>query len=442
MNKHPLFYLCIAFILTACSQAHVSNISSEVQSAQFNPLTLLIDTDGDNVPDTDARLTGKTAFAGGQYHGIVLHNADDDDGDKELDDSDNIVNGEEDVKDLFPIQVMIADAKPGDTLQISFSGSIAGALGLFHLQSNGELVALDTEAPITLSTAVLKTSPMLYVEGREFANDRWNGEFSISFTLSSPPLAKSSTSLNMRIAPWLMLSNASEAEVLYIREHAGRNDKMIAQLSENLPKASTELHIIPGEADYPVENIWLQDTMEIGRQYTPFRSMPVILQANRNKGIDSFSKDVLLGPDVGWMRIGDYRDKYAKGIEGVGWMDWFGNLEVSPPLPSHPHGRMYFGEAGENNQLDPRIVAKIAAQGLQAPFTLDVSYLIIKHADETLSWVPGKDGRWYALVPSPKEMLKLAQTLQQQGYADLPMLKPFQENYTINSLLSDNEGIA
>lgn len=416
----------------------VKSLQSETLaiSPETPALKIFIDTNGDHNPDTDAQIAGKTAFAGGLYHGVVLHNADDDDGDNVPDDADSIVNGAEDLKDLFPIKIDSTAVATDETIRLNLSGPVAGEIGLFHLQSDGRFIELNTNETIELSASALQQAPMLYVEGRKFANEQWNGHFSLSFSTMS-----SSTELELRVAPWLMLSNASEAEVMFIREHEGRNDKMIEQLLASLPKANTKLHIIPASANYPTENIWLQDTMEIGRQYTPFKSMPVVLQANRNKGIDNFSKDVLLGPDFGWIQVGDYREKYAIGIEGVGWMDWFGNLEVSPPLPSYPHGRMYYGEAGEGNQLDPRIVSKIAAQALQAPFTLDVSYLIIKHADETLSWVPGKDGRWYALVPSPREMLKLAQTLQDNGHGDLPMLTPFEEAYSINTLLSDSESI-
>jgi protein-arginine deiminase len=423
-------------LLSACSKAPQSEAPNT--SIESPLLKILIDTNGDHTPDTDALAAGKIAFAGGLYHGIVLHNADDDDGDKMLDDADNIVNGAEDLKDLFPIQIDSTAIAADEFVQLNLSGLVAGEIGLFHLQSDGKLVELDIDEPMAFPASAFQQAPMLYIEGREFASEQWNGQFALSLSSAS----SLSATLALRVAPWLMLSNASEAEMLFIREHEGRNDKMIEQLQASLPSAKTKLHVIPASAEYPTENVWLQDTMEIGRQYSPFRSMPVVLQANRNKGIDNFSKDELLGPDFGWIRVGDYREKYARGIEGVGWMDWFGNLEVSPPLPSYPHGRMYYGEAGEGNQLDPRIVSKITAQALQAPFTLDVSYLIIKHADETLSWVPGKDGRWYALVPSPREMLKLAQTLQDNGHGDLPMLAPFEEAYSINTLLSDSESIA
>jgi protein-arginine deiminase len=435
--------LSFVFITTtalALSQAQPADASK--QTSAKGSLQVLIDTSGDHIPDTDVRRAGKRKFAGGMYHGVVLHNADDDNGDKQIDDTDERVNGSQDVLDLYPVKINVQGLNDDMDIHIHITNAPKTALRLFHQQKDASFSSLDISNVLSMPVSTLKEAPMLFIEGRDFASEQWNGEFSVSVKVANGKANAESVELALRIAPWLMLSNASEAQELYVRQYTGRNDKMLEQLKVLLPQANTKLHIIPADADFESSNIWLQDTLEIGRQYTPFRSMPVVLQANRNKDIDRFSSDTLLGPDFGWMQVGDYRDKYAKGIEGVGWMDWFGNLEVSPPLPSHPHGRMYYGEAGAGNQLDARIVSKIAAQGRQTPFALDVSYLMIKHADETLSWVPGTDGRWYALVPSPAEMLKLAKQIQQSGHGDLPMLIPFEEEYTINTLLSDNEGIA
>ena len=90
----------------------------------------------------------------------------------------------------------------------------------------------------------------------------------------------------------------------------------------------------------------------------------ILPQANRNKSIDEFSKDSLLGKNFGWMNIGEYRPAFARGHDGIGWLDWFRNLEVSPSLPQHPHGRVYFGEHKVGEQLDPKIIAMIDAQQL------------------------------------------------------------------------------
>jgi len=432
-----------SLILTAsCSSG--SGGASDADINANVPIGLVIDTNGDLIPDTDSRAVKKMKFAEDFYHGVVLHNCDDDDMDGELDDLDTEINGEGDLADLYPIKIRASELDADDLVVIDVSTLAKDKIRLFHQQSDQTFTQISLDHPVEIPASVLQAAPMIYVEATDFADKSWNGKFSFSVypknTMDDSTLTK--PSIELRVAPWLMLSNASESEVLYIREHEGRNDHMIEQLRTILPQTGTELRVIPASADYPSWNIWIQDMMEIGRQFTPHGSMPVVLQANRNKGIDAFSKAELLGPDFGWFQVGDFRPDYATGDADYQWMDWFGNLEISPPLPNLPHGRMYYGEAGPGHQMDPRIVSKIEAQKLQKPFSVDVSYLIIKHADETVSWVPGKDGRWYCLVPSPAEMVELAKKIQRQGHGDLPMLEPFEENYTINKFLADGDGIA
>jgi protein-arginine deiminase len=53
-------------------------------------------------------------------------------------------------------------------------------------------------------------------------------------------------------------------------------------------------------------------------------------------------------------------------------------------------------------------VAFLAAQNVQPPVWIDTSWLLIKHVDEIVAFMPGRHGEWMILVPDPLEGLRLA----------------------------------
>lgn len=146
----------------------------------------------------------------------------------------------------------------------------------------------------------------------------------------------------------------------------------------------------------------MQDTMEIGYTQLPGRpAMHVALRANRSA--DAYPK-TLLGPDMGYLEVGAPRSTPG----GDAWVDWYGNLEVSPPVTGWPLGRIYYGHnTSTGMMLHPAVVEFLVAQQVQSPFWIDTSWLTIKHVDEILTFVPGPAGAVRQLVVSPREAGKL-----------------------------------
>lgn len=142
----------------------------------------------------------------------------------------------------------------------------------------------------------------------------------------------------------------------------------------------------------------MQDTMEIGYTQLPGRPpMHVVLRANRAQ--DDYPA-TLLGPDMGYLEVGTPRATAG----GDAWVDWFGNLEASPPVPGWPLGRVYYGHNTTTGMmLHPDVVAFLEAQEVQSPFWIDTSWLTIKHVDEIITFVPAADGSPRMLVASPRE---------------------------------------
>jgi protein-arginine deiminase len=159
-------------------------------------------------------------------------------------------------------------------------------------------------------------------------------------------------------------------------------------------------------AAVPEHDIWFQDAAEIGFATDGVKTMHVALHGNRGMKLDDLIATSFLGKDSGVVHPGNFRGKSAE------WIDWFGNLEVSPPLEardrSYPNGRIYAGTQGVR-AMHPEVVSFLEGQEVQAPVLwLDTSWLIIGHVDETVSWVPSDVGNAFRmLLPSPRLALEI-----------------------------------
>jgi protein-arginine deiminase len=124
-------------------------------------------------------------------------------------------------------------------------------------------------------------------------------------------------------------------------------------------------------------------------------------------------------------------------------LDWYGNLEVTPPLPGYPFGRIYYGcnpEGPKEASLNPEIVGMLEAQGVQAPAVrLDTGFLLIKHADEIISFLPSSDPEhpYKVLVVDTEAMIALLEKWMSDGYGELTLLDLYSEKVTVSSLLKN-----
>jgi len=285
----------------------------------------------------------------------------------------------------------------------------------------------------------------LRIEANSYANRNWGGEAEVTLSVKSITGKAISDTVKLKVAPFILLSNLNKGKILYVRNFPGRNDEFIKRLEELVPKAGAELFIVPAGDPYLPYHIWLQDTMEIGYSEMPGQSMNVVLKANRNKSLDNFAKDTLLGPDFGWIQVGTFREEYAKGRSGNGWLDWYGNLEVTPPLPKYPMGRIYYGynpKGTKEASLNPEIVAMLEAQKVQAPaLRLDTGWLLIKHVDEMISFLPSGNPEhpYKVLVVDTEKMIALLEKWIKEEYGSTRMLDIYKEKTTISTLYNNEE---
>ncbi|MFZ5480525.1 MAG: protein-arginine deiminase family protein [Myxococcota bacterium] len=139
-------------------------------------------------------------------------------------------------------------------------------------------------------------------------------------------------------------------------------------------------------SDYELD-VWLEDEIELGWMAVPGKRMDVVIDSIRNvrgQGLDDLPEDHMLGVDFGIATWGDRGRATSQ--------DSFGNLEITPPVEvdgvSWPFGRIYYGDWAGNGGPDAQLRDVLAAQQVQAPFVIDVSWLCVGHVDEFMSFVP------------------------------------------------------
>lgn len=370
-----------------------TNLFSSLEAAQ-SP-NIVVDANRDGVLST-ADLTHEPWSWQGPGT-FVLPNLDDDDRDGQPDCMDTVVNGRADEKDLAPVRIVWGQfgAKNNQDLTLKLSASSESAPVRWFKRGTSDWQLVANELIFSPETQRNEPTAEFAIEACAFASRDWDGFLAVSISGTDGMVLRKTT---LRVSPFLMLSNTAPVQNLYIaKDSTGRyeNSPMLLDLSSPLKNAKISLQTYATDA---WQEMWMQDTMEIGYAQSPKSQMHVVLNAPR--GQDRFGR-TLLGPDIGFLEIAKPRSQ-ANATDD--WIDWFGNLEVSPGSEKFPHGRIYYGwNSGTNNGLHPDVVSFLQAQVLQQPVAIDSGWLFIKHVDELLSFWPSNNKHGFvAVMPSPQ----------------------------------------
>lgn len=407
-------------------------------------IQIVADVNRDEKVEFDSDNQGKNIWTSTRG-AIFFNNNDSDQNSKEPDHADAVVNGDEDLKDLAVLKVERVPNLPKDTLvSISVDDASLSRVHLFLRIGDNEYKLLNLTADGNIDPERMRQAGLdLRIEANSYADGSWSGETEVTVSIRSPNGKTQSDSVKLKVAPFILLSNLNKGNTLFVREFPGQNEAFLQSLEELVPKAGAELVVVPGGEPYLPSHIWLQDAMEIGYSEMPGQKMNVVLKANRNRSLDRYAQDKLLGPDFGWIQVGTYREGYGGGRGGNGWLDWYGNLEVTPPLPGYPLGRIYYGynpEGPKEASLNPEIVGMLEAQGVQTPAVrLDTGWLLIKHADEIVSFLPSGDPEhpYKVLVVDTEAIIALLEKWMSDGYGELPMLDLYSKKMTVSALLKN-----
>ncbi|XP_076421678.1 protein-arginine deiminase type-4 isoform X1 [Peromyscus maniculatus bairdii] len=285
-----------------------------------------------------------------------------------------------------------------------------------------------------------------YVEGLAFPDADFQGLVPLTVSLldkSNPDLPETlvfQDSVTFRVAPWIMTPNTQPPQEVYVCRFS-ENEDFLKSLTALTKKAKCKLTVCPQEEN--LDDQWMQDEMEIGYIQAPHKTLPVVFDSPRDRGLKDFPIKRVMGPNFGYVT----RGPYAAEVTGL---DAFGNLEVSPPVTvrgkEYPLGRILIGNSGysssESRDMHQALQDFLCAQQVQAPVRLFSDWLFVGHIDEFLSFVPAPDRQqgFRLLISSPRACYQLFQEQQSQGHGEAPLFEGIKrKKQTINDILSSKK---
>ena len=363
-------------------------------------------------------------------HGAsFLANLDDDDGDKLEDFYDQVINGDDDAKDLAPIVVSAwKDAPDGTVATLTIDhpevvrvwakfpdGTWGLRMGAFDTCDTAD--NCNEVGTVTISAAELRTGLQLGIEGKQFRmalTKVWDGDVTLKLTVTDaagkPVTAAGAEAgvdtVKMRVAPWMLNGNTSEFDHWRSLDWQSQSNPKtfnvdLAAADEEIANADYEKYTWYGDQ-------WTQDWYQTGitqipapggkvqgmRVYNarPFKNtngdMPIVIMRKK-----------MLGPDRAILAV-------YKKTSGGSSFDSHGNHDLLPPYENgadkYPYGRIITGSG-----VLPETWAWYDAQKVQGP-TLKVvtNWLAVGHVDEILSYVPAKTARGWKLLHGDDAMAK------------------------------------
>lgn len=356
---------------------------------------------------------------------LMLFNNDDDDRDGFPDWKDQIVNGKYDGEDLAEVHFKISPEYRGAEIFISADTEALPFVNLFQKTQGGWVpVDLTGEKALTFSQDII-----LGVEAKQFAHQNWTGLVRLKAVARRDNQEIASDSIEIGVAPWIMSPNTAPVSEVHISDR-GENREFIAQVKQVVEPGGVATKVTPGET------AWMQDTTEIGYVQFPrentLKSYPVALKGNRSGESDDYARS-LMDRNFGSFEVGEPRslDPLDRGL------DWYSNLEVTPPLPNYPMGRIYYGKA-EEETLHPNVVEFLKAQKVQGPpVEIDTSWLMISHASEIINFIPSQTGEPLLLIVSPKAGVELIEELAEKGYEGAAINRGLSTQTTVRAALNN-----
>ncbi|MGL6282166.1 MAG: protein-arginine deiminase family protein [Microcoleaceae cyanobacterium] len=382
------------------------------------------DTNRDSILN-DSDIENKAIWSLSQG-ALILFNNDDDDLDGQADWQDEIVNSEEDANDLAIVNLKLSPDYQGSQIYITADAMGGKNINVFQKTEQGwQPVDLSGEKPIEFSRHII-----LGVEAKQFAFRNWTGMVSLRAIAKKDGQEVALDAISMGVVPWLMSPNTAPVSDIYVSDRGSANREFIDKLKQIANKTGTNVQTVTGGP------LWMQDSKKIGYVQFPhqgeIRNVNVVLKTeSENQSVDSGKS--LMKKDMGLFAISKDRELDPMNQ----WLDGYGNLAVTPPLPDFPLGRIYYGQAGSES-LNPEVVEFIKAQKVQgSPVEIDLSWLMIRHVDEVISFLPGKSGKPVMLIVSPGAGVSLLQDLNKQGYGQAAINRGLSTQNTIRGTLTN-----
>ncbi|GAA1602253.1 hypothetical protein GCM10009804_68430 [Kribbella hippodromi] len=418
--------------------------------------------------DRDGRLTraddaGKGSW-GGARGAIFLPNLDDDEHrctvapaeldapgrtvDDKLaacnDAADDRINGPRDAADLAPLAIDAErNLSPNATGHITITPADKARVFVNGQNSAGAAPNASTPASSAqtfLTADQLRRGVRLQLEGRDVVRDPavWSGQITVTVTVTDNGRT-AADSVKMRVAPLMLQNDLQRAQTVLAAQPAkgqgwwggtppyqqgapGDWPRFAKTLRQATSTTGAGLRFLKGTPD-GWKDMWTQDTFEPATVSMPAvggaHTMRILIRSgnlwdypekNTPRPAGRLLYRDLRGPDVGVVQ--QFGDNQAPGVDDL--LNMGGNLELLPPYPGYPHGRVYYGSGAR--RPDPTFLKLITGQGYQSPLSYDTSWLLVGHADETVHVVRANNARgWTLAVADPRLAVRLLRDVQRQG---------------------------
>ncbi|MEG4483766.1 protein-arginine deiminase family protein [Microcoleus sp. D2_18a_B4] len=292
----------------------------------------------------------------------------------------------------------------------------------------------DGWQPVDISGAkplVFSTNIVLGVEAKQFADRNWNGTVNLKATAQNNGQEIASTTIQMGVSPWMIAPNTAPVTEVQVSDRGSVNSEFISQLKQAVEPTGAKVKILQGD------RTWMQDTQKNGFVQLPeksdIRQFNVALKSNsepeKNPPVKSTQDR-----DLKVVKIGNPRS-----LDPVSqWSDGYGNLQVTPPIPGHPMGRVYYGNSG-NASFNPEVLDFIQAQRIQGPpVDIDTSWLLTRQVDEIINFIPTQTpGQYVMAIASPEAGVKLLEELEGRGYGDVAINRGLSTQTTVSAALKN-----
>ncbi len=286
--------------------------------------------------------------------------------------------------------------------------------------------------PVDISGAqplVFSTNIVLGVEAKQFADRNWNGKVNLKATAQNNGQEIASTTIQMGVSPWMIAPNTAPVTEVVVSDRGSANSEFISQLKQAVEPTGAQVKIIDGD------RTWMQDTQKNGYVQLPekseLRHFNVAIKSNGNPDKNQPAKSPQ-DRNLKVFKIGTRRNEDPVSQ----WSDGYGNLQVTPPIPGHPMGRVYYGNSG-NASFNPEVLDFIQAQRIQGPpVDIDTSWLLTRQVDEIINFIPTQTpGKYVMAIASPEAGVKLLEELEGRGYGDVTINRGLSTQTTVSAAL-------
>jgi protein-arginine deiminase len=328
---------------------------------------------------------------------------------------------------LSQVHLKLSDNFKNSQIFITADSLAIPHISVFQKTSNG-WQAVDISGTKQL---VFSTDIVLGVEAKQFADRNWNGLINLKATAINNGTEIASNTIQMGVTPWIMPSNSAPVTEVQVSDRGSANSEFISQLKQAVEPTGAQVKVIQGD------RAWMQDIQKNGYVQFPeklkLRNFNVAVKSNSNPVGNNPAKSNS-DRDLNVFKIGKPRNEESANQ----WADGYGNLQVTPPIPAYPMGRVYYGNPG-NASFNPEVLDFIQAQRIQGqPVDIDTSWLLTRQVDEIINFIPSKTpGKYIMAIASPEAGIKLLEELAGRGYGDVRINRGLSNEITVSAALKN-----